>query len=250
MKKLFLLVLCFFLVAGSAQAGAGGNSARQDEQLRQAGKSSIYFYEVNVTNNHGSGRLVIDTDKRTFIFNGQDFKPDHHVYLQFKTDGNLVVAASGRSTPSGNLHIAGKWEIEAAPAVVEAVSYLYPVASGFDLTNQGGFMAKLAVLWTTEWDNSWGPVNWKETSATDSFGLNKSRRVNFEELGIPYGAYVKIHAIVVGGSDQSGDDWYYYETGPCYIPGYCYPVYTISRTTWNPILEWWRTDCYCSPPPD
>ena len=37
MKKLFLFVLCLFFVAGSAQAGAGGNSAKQDEQLRQAG---------------------------------------------------------------------------------------------------------------------------------------------------------------------------------------------------------------------
>lgn len=242
MKRTIALLFLVLLI-GTANAGT------IKDNPRQAGESSIHFYDVEANDKHGSGRLVIDTDRHTFMFNGQDFKPNHHVYLQFKTDGDLAVSASGRATPSGNLHIAGTWELDAVPTFVDAVSYYYPVASGFDLTNSGGFMAKLAVLWTTEWDNAEGPINWKETSATDSFGLNKSRRVNFEELGIPYGAYVRIHAIVVGGKDQSGD-WYYYETGPCYIPGYCYPVYTISRTTWNPILEWWRTDCYCSPPPD
>jgi len=45
MKKLFYLVRCFVLVAGSAQAGAGGNSVKQ-ENPRQAGKSSIYNLKI------------------------------------------------------------------------------------------------------------------------------------------------------------------------------------------------------------
>jgi len=168
--------------------------------------------------------------------------------LQFKTDGDFAVFASGKSTPSGNLHVAGTWELDAFPEVVGAVYYLYPPAYGFSLTNQGGFMAKLAVYWTTdtEWANPVEPT-WHETSkASDSFGLNKSRLVNLKEFGdIPEGAWVRIHAIVVGGKDRTSSEYYTYASGQCYIPGFCYPDYTISRTTWNPILEWWRTDCYC-----
>lgn len=118
MKKLFLLVLCFFWVAGSAQAGAGGNSAKQDEQLRQAGKSSIYFYDIRATDNHGSAKLVINTDKHTFVCIGQDFMPNQQVYLQYTTDGGSIVFATGKTTPSGNLHIAGAWESGSVPSVV------------------------------------------------------------------------------------------------------------------------------------
>jgi len=249
MKKLFLMVLCFFLVASSAQAGAGGDSAMEDNSnLRHAGKSSMYFYNVEATDNHGYGKLAIDTDKHTFSFIGKDFKPSQYVHLQFNTEGDFAVFASGKSTPSGNLHITGTWESDALPTgAVGAVYCVYPCVNGFQLTNYGAFMAKLAVYWTTDFTYTEYPTNWHETAATDSFGVNHGRHVNLDELGVPLGAWVRIHAIVVGGKDRTGDEIFTYAYGQCYLPGYCYPDYTILHTTWNPILEMGATDCFCTP---
>lgn len=111
MKKLFLLVLCFFLVAGSAQAGAGGNSAKQDNP-RQAGNSPIYFYDIQSKSpdSNGHGTLIINTDKKTFIFNGQDFTPMQIVHIKVDTGSEFQLIAGGKSTKMGNLHIQGSWE--------------------------------------------------------------------------------------------------------------------------------------------
>ena len=123
MKKLFMLMLCFFLVAASGQAGAGGKSVNQ-ENPRQAGKSSIYFYDIEATDNHGYGRLVIDIDKHTFVCTGQDFKPNQLIDLQYTTgDDSFKVFATGKTTPSGNLHIAGVWEFDDRPnGIISAVA--------------------------------------------------------------------------------------------------------------------------------
>jgi len=86
MKKLFLVVLCFAFMAGSALAGAGGNAGATKDNPRQAGNSSIHFYDV-VCSPHpnpdcesckpctGYGTFVIDTEKKTFNFIGHDYAP-------------------------------------------------------------------------------------------------------------------------------------------------------------------------------
>jgi hypothetical protein len=243
-NTLIAVALCLMMIS---TAGAGAKSAKHDENPRRAGKSNIHFFDVEATHEYGYGRLVINTDKHTFVFIGQDFRPSQHVYLQFKTDEGFDAFASGRSTPSGNLHIAGTWEPDDPPIEVVAAVYSWgPAANGFSLTNDGWFMVKLAVDWTTDYYYDQDTI-WHTITATDSFGLNKSRRVNLDDLGVPYGAWVAIRAIVVGGKDRAGTEVFSYANGPCYIPGYCYPDYTIRNVTWNPILEYWRTDCYCSP---
>lgn len=251
MKKLFYLVLCFVLVAGSAQAGAGGNSAKQDDNnLRRAGKSSIFFYDVESTSTHGFGKLVIDMNKHTFSFIGQDFPPSQHIDLKTKTGEDFAVFAREKSTPSGNLHITGTWESDELPSeVVGEVYYIYPPANGFSLSNYGGFMAHLTVYYTTdtEWASPVEPTWHEATLMTDGFGLNNTRQVNLADLSIPEGAWVRIHAIVVSGKDRTGSEYYTFANGICYIPGYCYPHYYIDRTAWNPILTYGRTDCYCAP---
>ncbi len=51
-NTLIAVALCLMMIA---TAGAGVVSARQDENPKQAGKSSIYFYDVEATDTHGSG---------------------------------------------------------------------------------------------------------------------------------------------------------------------------------------------------
>ena len=105
MKKILLMVLCLFLMAAPDQAGAGGKSTKQEENPRQAGKSSVYFYDIDATDTHGFGQLVINVDKHTFVFIGQAFTPLAHIELRARAvnSTDYILFASGKTTPSGNL---------------------------------------------------------------------------------------------------------------------------------------------------
>ncbi len=100
------VVLCLMI------ATAGAATATQDENPSQAGKSSIYFYDVAASNTHGKGKLMIDVDEHTFVFNGQGFDPSAQIALRARVEGSTeyVQFATGKATPSGNLHMAGTWE--------------------------------------------------------------------------------------------------------------------------------------------
>jgi hypothetical protein len=50
---------------------------------------------------------------------------------------------------------------------------------------------------------------------------------------VPEGALVKIHAIVVGGKDRTGDIVYQYNSVDASWMGYCYQYYYIEGVTWN-----------------
>ncbi len=100
------VVLCLMMIA---TAGAGAASAKQDENPRQAGKSSIYFYDIEATDTHGFGQLKIDVKKRTFVFIGKDFPPSLQIDLQARQveSEDYVTFGSGKTTPSGQLSMHG-----------------------------------------------------------------------------------------------------------------------------------------------
>lgn len=249
MKRLLLLVLCFCLVAASAQAGASGNSAKK-ENPRQAGKSSIYFYDVESKSpdSNGYGRLVIDTAKKTFVFIGQDFTPYQEIRLQYKTDGDFAVFAKGRSTPSGNLHIAGTWEGDLPTEVTTATYYGYPAINGFHVENDGGFVIKVGCHYTTDlWSNN---ATWYECpNKSKNMSLGQIKIVHLEDLGVPLGAWVDIKVYVALGPDQTGSQIFTYAYAD-YYPGYCYAHYTIQGVVWEPWLRYWSTQCETTPGAD
>lgn len=233
MKKVFLLVLCFFFVAASAQARAGADSAKQDENPRHAGKSSVYFYDVDATDTHGSGQLVIDVDKHTFVFIGKDFMPYLQILLEAKEAGgtDYAVFASGKATPSGNVHIAGTWESDAAP---EEVVCNWEMIGGFSLTNNGWFIAQIACYYSTD-----DGVTWHESGHSDNITIGNWEAVYLGDLGVPDYAWVKIHVIVVAGKDRTHDQVYQYVSWM----GHCGKAYDIKGTTWNPKLSFAGSYC-------
>ncbi|MGZ4925384.1 MAG: hypothetical protein ACXVI0_10025 [Halobacteriota archaeon] len=232
--QLIAVALCLMMIV---TVGAGVVAAKQDENPRQAGSSSIYFYEVAAADTHGTGKLKIDVDKHTFEFNGQGFTPSAMIELKAKAVGgtDYVAFATGQATPSGNLNLKGTWEKGAAlPAEVVGG---YTRISGFILANWGVFVAKLACYYSTD-----GGVTWHESDHTSGIAWAGSKLADLGDLGVPDGALVKIHAIVVAGKDRTGSAVFQYEyvpthDGPWYFE-HDFAKYEISGVTWNPTLKY------------
>ncbi|MGZ4885638.1 MAG: hypothetical protein ACXV5N_10000 [Halobacteriota archaeon] len=114
MKRMTVIAVALCLIMITT-VGAGVVTAKQEANPRQAGASSIYFFDLSATDTHGAGKLMINTKEHTFVFNGKDFKPSQQYILQARAaSGEAYVFASGKSTSSGNLHVAGTWEKDAA----------------------------------------------------------------------------------------------------------------------------------------
>ncbi len=224
MKRMQLIAAALCLVMITT-IGAGVVAAKQTENPSQAGASQIYFYEVAATSTHGTGKLMIDTAKHTFVFNGKKFTPDAMIELKARAeDGSDKVFATGKATPSGNLHIAGTWDKDVVPAAVTAG---YTQVSAMGLFQEGWFVAKLSFYYST--DNG---ATWTET--VQSGGINRPDEVwwSLDQFGVPYGALVKIHVTVVAGKDKTASEVYQYTTS---IERRA--MYEITGTTLNNKLE-------------
>ncbi len=115
MKRLTLIAIALCLIMLTT-VGAGVVTAQQ-ESLRHAGASHIYFYDVQATDTHGTGKLQINTEKHTFVFTGKDFEPSALIALKARAAGSsdYAVFAVGKATPAGNLNLKGTWDKAAAP---------------------------------------------------------------------------------------------------------------------------------------
>jgi hypothetical protein len=234
MKRNTVVAAALWLMM-TATVAEGAAPAKQDDNPRQAGQSSVYFYDVAASATHGTGKLQINVDKHTFVFNGQGFMPSARINLKARSAGSddYIIFARGKVTPSGNLHISGTWEADSAP---EVVGTYYDILTGFKLENTGWFVAKLACYYSTD-----GGVTWTETAHSSDITKGKSDRVDWLiDLGVPDGALVRIHAIVVGGKDRTGDVWEYCDhmgSSWGYHVTTMIAQYEISGVTWNPDLE-------------
>ncbi len=114
MKRMTLIAVTLCLIMLTT-VGAGVVAAKQTENPRHAGASSIYFYNVPAADTYGPGTLKIDVKHHTFVFNGKGFTPDMTYTLVDRTTGSGIhVLGTAKSTAAGNLHLAGTWEKGAA----------------------------------------------------------------------------------------------------------------------------------------
>jgi hypothetical protein len=226
---LALAVLCLMMIA---TVGSGAAIAKQDENPSQAGESSIYFYDVAASDNHGKGKLVIDVDKHTFVFNGQDFRPGRNIQIIVDTESGVHIVGQGESTKSGNVHVEGEWEgALPEPGTVRTLHYYEP-AWGFRLYELGGYVAHIKVQWSTDDGATW------HTSSNQSSGVSlwESKRIDIKTLdpNIPIGSVVRMKMIVVWGDDVVADQWFSYVEHR--VAGQCYPDYESHGKVWNAYL--------------
>ncbi len=254
MKKLFLVVLCFVFMAGSALAGAGGNGGNggtgaTKDSPRQAGKSSIHFYDVECSDNpnpecesckpcSGYGTFVIDTAKKTFNFIGHDYPTMSKVRIE-----GLGAVVKGKATKSGNIHIQGEWKdtIVPPPGTVGSSWGYYDPAFGFMGQNVAGYNCHLKIRWSTDDGATWHTTD-AETSAL-SFG--ETYKIYIEDFDpgnvIPDHALIQLKARVVWGDDTWTDDiWYYAKGGD---PMFCFPYCLMHGAAWSAWIEYYNDQC-------
>ena len=128
------------------------------------------------------------------------------------------------TTPSGSL--LNQWK-EMPGADWE---YHQPI-SGLSLYNLGWFVAQLACYYSTD-----GGVTWHESGHVTGITNGHGGFSKLTDLGVPEGALVKMHAVVVGGKDRTGSEVFECVHYNGYDSGY-YAEYWISGTTWNPKLQ-------------
>jgi hypothetical protein len=230
MKRMQLIAaaLCLVMIA---TIGAGVVVAKQTENPRQSGESSIYFYDVAPTDTNGTGKLQIDVAKHTFVFNGKDFTPDAMIELKAKAeDGSDNVFATGKATPSGNLHIAGEWE--AGAALPGEVAAGYQAIGSFTLYNGGWFVIQLKAYYSFDNGATWHET---ETAIKGIANGHTGFAPDLADLGVPDGNLVRIHAVVVGGKDRTGSE--VFQSYPQSYTAWT-ATYEITGVTWNPTLTY------------
>lgn len=108
----------------------------------------------------------------------------------------------------------------------------WPWVSCFELYNEGGFVARLACYYSMD-----DGATWKESGHTDAAHIGVTASACLYTLGVPDGALVKIHAIVVGGKDRTGSTVFRYHYDNYTLHGGPTYSYSISGTTLNPTLR-------------
>ncbi len=164
-------------------------------------------------------------------------------------DGGAYTVPVKQSLPgtySYKAEFAGDKDLKKATSETTAVGvkpipggdYHAPVY-GFNLMQNGWFVAKIACYYSTDNGNTW-----TESGHTDGIVLFAEKSVTLDDLGVPggdtvvpTGVLVKIHVIVVAGKDRTGSEVFEHFYTPV-REGKHYAYYAISGATWNPKLEY------------
>jgi len=236
------VVLCLMMIT---TAGAGAASAEQ-ENPRQAGKSSIYFYDVESFLDNGYGKLVIDTKKKTFVFIGWDFTPNSHFAIKWDKANGYKLIGGGRSNPAGNLHIQGSWEGTVVPQLgTVGTWWYYDPAYGFMGQSLAGYVAHLKIRYSKDGGNTWSTTE-KETgdiSLGETYKITVAQFTDSTHV-INKGDLIQLKARVVWGDDTWTDTIFTYV--PDCDPAYCWPKTDIRGTAWDAWIEYYNDSCQYS----
>ncbi len=133
MKRITLIAATLgFLVLTSV--GAGLVVAKPEANVPQAGKSSIFQFDVT----YGGtvvGTLVIDGKHQTFVFNGKGLTPDISYNLLFVyTIGPAQpdIMGSAQTTENGTMHIKDSYHISIIPLPDKYAFTLLPARAAGD----------------------------------------------------------------------------------------------------------------------
>ncbi len=147
-------MLCAVLVAG---VGTGIVTAKQAPLTPQKGHSPIL--QVDVKNDAGKviGKLVVNAEKHTFVFNGTGLAPGRWHELRYSTSSGTYVVGGAKATKAGTMHLTGMWagrisDVSAATVTVTTTekqsATLYIVDILREDTPNGLYVSKVSMIGT------------------------------------------------------------------------------------------------------
>jgi hypothetical protein len=240
MNRLLLhTVACALLVStvGATAAGSG----------TQAGHSPVYQLDVTY-NGNVAGKVTVNTANAqlpSYVLVAHGLTPKTKYTFGYTASGEVYTIGSTDTPKAGALVINGTFPLDDVGDLQSAQFWVMEtppgweysnVIHGLDLRNVGVFVAKLACYYSTD-----GGVTWKESSHTDGISYMEWGGATLSGLGVPNGALVRIHAIVVAGNDKTGSEVFQHSEYP-HNGHYYWAEYYISGTTLHDTLEFEGTD--------
>ncbi len=212
----------------------------------QRGHSTIYQFDVLAYNGEAVGKVTVNTANAqlpSYTLVARGLTPEKKYTFGYTTSEEVYPLWSMDSPKAGALVIKGNFPLDDVDDLKSAQFWVMetpPTSSnalinGLYLGNWGGwFIAKLACYYSTD-----GGVTWTESSHTDGIKNGEWVKLFLSDLGVPYGALVRIHAIVVGGKDRTGSEIFEYSWYACGKDmSWRYGSYYIDGVTWKPVLTY------------
>jgi hypothetical protein len=237
MNKWILLTVGCALLLGTAGPARTASAA-------QGGRLPVYDCRVTY-NGKMVGLAVVNTADASlpsYVLVAWGLTPNTKYTFGYTARSEEYTIGSKETTEEGALVIEGRFPVDEPKSLASArfwVRETLPTSSGwlngFVLGNYyGWFITRIACYYSTD-----GGVTWIESSHTGDITKGESKRVLLKDLGVPDGARVRIHAIVIGGKDRTGSEIFlcsYMSCGLEYSTRYA--TYYIDGVTWNPVLDY------------
>ncbi len=241
---MWTIAIALVLSLATAYPCAAGTAITKS--AAQRGLSPIYHFDVVAHNGKVAGKVTVNTANAKlpkYVLVARGLKPNTKYTFGYTTSEDVYPLWSRDSPKAGALVIKGNfplddvddlqsaqfWVMETPPAAINAQ------INGLFLGNYyGWFVTKLACYYSTD-----GGVTWNESSSTDGIAKGEYAHVFLSDLGLPWYALVRIHAIVVGGKDRTGSEVFQYIWYGCGKDmSWRYAGYYIDGVTWKPVLTY------------
>jgi hypothetical protein len=235
MNKLLLLTVACALIISSVGATATVSAT-------QIGHSPIYSFDVTY-NGTVVGQAFVNTANAktpTYVLVAHGLTPNTKYTFGYTVSGDMHTLGSANTTTTGALIMYGTFPAADVKDLQSAQFWVtetppgssYEQIYGMELANEGLFIAKLAFSYSTD-----GGVTWHESGHTSGITMgNYASVMPLSALGVPEGALVVIHVIVIGGKDQKGSQVFYYSNGYLINGDRLVADYKITGTTLNSDL--------------
>jgi hypothetical protein len=229
-NKLLLLTVACALLISSVGATATVSAT-------QIGHSPIYYFDV-MNNGTVVGQVIVNTANAktpTYVLVANGLTSNTKYTFGYTASGDMRTLGTAKTTTTGALVMHGTFPAADVKDLQSAQFWVTETPPGgsylpimdFSLHNSGWFVAKIACDYSTD-----GGVTWYESGHTSGIIKGESGTAQLSDLGVPYGAVVKIHVIVVGGKDRIGSEVFQYHSA------YASANYRIYGTTLKPTLEY------------
>lgn len=210
----------------------------------QLGHTPTYYFGVTY-NGKVVGQVVVNTANAkapTYALVAYGLTPNTKYTFGYTVSGDMRTLGTASTTTKGTLVMYGTFPVADVKDLQSAQFWVtetplgsgYTQINGFVFENLGGFVAKVACDYSTD-----GGVTWHESGHTSGIAIDGYRHVYLSDLGVPNGALVKIHVIVVAGKDRTGSEVFQYKadsSGAAYYN--IYGATLTSKLIYLGILTW------------